>query len=320
MFFNKIMLWFIMMTIILASSSDSWFIYWLSMEMNLMAFIPMMNNYKINNSNAMITYFIMQSFSSSLFFISAFQFYLNESLFFLHIMNISLGIKLAIFPFHFWLMTISEMLNFNNLMIILTLQKMIPLIIFSKIMTNSMLTLVLFSTFFSSFLAINHKLIKKLLILSSISHQGWMLCMIFKKINFWISYLLIYSMIIFSIINTCKKLKLNFLHKMLLMKMNMKLKLNMIMAMMSLGGMPPFLGFFMKTISIYLLIKMDLMLMSILILSSLINLFFYFQMLSPILFQNFKTLKNLKFNFSKKKFFFKLNLILLIYLMNMYLI
>ncbi|YP_009122926.1 NADH dehydrogenase subunit 2 (mitochondrion) [Dermacentor silvarum] len=318
MFFKKSMMWMIMMTILISISSNSWFIYWLSMEMNLMSFIPIMNNYKIKNCNSMIIYFIIQSFSSSLFFISSFQFNLSNSLIFLMIMNMTILIKLAIIPFHFWIMSISESLNFDALFLILSIQKIIPLFILSNFFFNKIIILIMMSTLTSSILALNLKLFKKLLILSSISHQGWMISLIFFKINFWMTYIMIYSIIIFSIMKSCKKHKIYSMFTIFNNKINYNEKMNFIMHFMSLGGMPPFLGFFMKMMTIFILMKFSTFIIMILITSSLINLFFYFKILTPIFFLNLKTLKNLKINFNNKTLFINMNLMFLIFFMNLW--
>nr|YP_008999526.1 NADH dehydrogenase subunit 2 [Rhipicephalus microplus]AGH19732.1 NADH dehydrogenase subunit 2 [Rhipicephalus microplus]AKC05528.1 NADH dehydrogenase subunit 2 [Rhipicephalus microplus]QLD97310.1 NADH dehydrogenase subunit 2 [Rhipicephalus microplus]QNN85482.1 NADH dehydrogenase subunit 2 [Rhipicephalus microplus]QNN85495.1 NADH dehydrogenase subunit 2 [Rhipicephalus microplus] len=317
MFFKKLMIWMITITVLISLSSNSWFIYWLMMEMNMMSFIPLMNNYKLKNLNAMITYFVVQAFSSSLFFLSAFQYNMMQIEFFLFLINISILIKLGMIPFHLWLISISEMMNFNSILILLTMQKIIPLLIAEKFMNNSLIPLFSMSTFFASFLAMKHKLMKKILIFSSISHQGWILCLLVKKLNFWIAYLMLYFIIFFNIISIFNKYKINFFSDFMKKKMKLEIKIKMIMLMMSLGGMPPFLGFFMKIVSIYLLMNLKLIFIFMLILSSLLNLFFYMRMIIPFFFINLKffTWNNI---FMNKNIYMNMNLIILIVLIYMY--
>lgn len=309
------MLWVIIISILISISSNSWFIYWLTIEINLIRFIPIINRYKTKNCNSIAIYFIIQSFSSSLFFISRFQFSLNNSEFFLIIINVSLLIKLAIIPFHFWLTSIRETLRFNTLFLILSLQKIIPLFILTKFFLKTLIILIVFSTFFRSLIALNLKLIKKILIFSSISHQGWIICLIFKKVNFWILYLVIYIWIIYSIINLCKKYNIFILSRTIINKINYNEKISFISQFISLAGIPPFLGFFIKIISIFILIKLSSLFVIILIISSLINLFFYFKILTPFLFIFRKSSKNNKISF-RKTFLININFIILIYFIN----
>nr|UXG58538.1 NADH dehydrogenase subunit 2 [Dermacentor albipictus]UXG58546.1 NADH dehydrogenase subunit 2 [Dermacentor albipictus]UXG58683.1 NADH dehydrogenase subunit 2 [Dermacentor albipictus] len=316
MFFKKMMMWVIFITILIAISSNSWFVFWLSMEMNLMSFIPIMNNNTIKNCYSMVIYFIIQSFSSSLFFFSSFQYFLNSSLIFLSFINLALLIKLAMIPFHFWIMMIANSVNFNALFMLLSFQKMIPLFIISKFFYSPFITLIIISTLMSSITALNLKQINKLLILSSISHQGWMMCLIAKKINFWITYLFMYSMILYPIINIIARYKMNYMEMSNMSKMNINEKLSFISNFLSLGGMPPFLGFFMKIMAIYMLMKSYFPLIVFLIISSLINLFFYLKILTPSFFFFIKFLKNSKLNFNSKTIFINVNYMLLIFLIN----
>nr|QLD97297.1 NADH dehydrogenase subunit 2 [Rhipicephalus maculatus] len=317
MFFKKMMIWIIIMTILISFSSNSWFIFWLMMEINMMSFIPIMNNFKLKNFNSMITYFIIQSFSSSLFFISAFQYSLFNSMFFLFIINISILIKLGMIPFHFWIILISESMSFDALLILLTLQKTLPLLIMEKFVSELMIPLFILSSLMASILAMKYKMMKKILIFSSISHQGWILCLVAKKLNFWLSYLILYFVILFNIINICDYNKINSFSDFLKSKMKSEVKMKLITSMMSLGGMPPFLGFFMKIVAIFLLMKMNLIFIFILILSSLINLFFYVRSITPNLFTSLKFFAWNKL-ITKKNILIKFNLILLIILLNIY--
>nr|NP_008510.1 NADH dehydrogenase subunit 2 [Rhipicephalus sanguineus]O99817.1 RecName: Full=NADH-ubiquinone oxidoreductase chain 2; AltName: Full=NADH dehydrogenase subunit 2 [Rhipicephalus sanguineus]AAD05517.1 NADH dehydrogenase 2 [Rhipicephalus sanguineus] len=311
------MIWIITISILVSLSSNSWFIFWLMMEINMMSFIPIMNDFKMKNYNSMITYFIIQSFSSSLFFISSFQYSLFNMELFFSLINISVLIKLGMIPFHFWLIMISESLTFYSLLILLTIQKIIPLLIIEKFMNSLMIPLFIMSSLLASIMAMKYKLIKQILIFSSISHQGWILCLIAKKMNFWVSYLMLYSIIIYSIIINCKEMNFNKLCDLTKKKISSKMKNTMIMSMMSLAGMPPFIGFFMKIMAIFFLMKMNLIFMMILIISSLINLFFYLRILTPLFFINSK-FSIWSFNNMKSNFMIKINMLLLIILINIF--
>ncbi|YP_009159617.1 NADH dehydrogenase subunit 2 (mitochondrion) [Amblyomma americanum] len=321
MFFKNMMMWLILLTIFISFSSSSWFIFWLMMEMNLLLFIPILNNKKIINSNLMITYFIIQSFSSSLFFFSSLNFLILESVLFKSIMNVSMMIKLALIPFHFWLTSLSEMINFPSLFMLLTMQKLIPLFVLTNFLMKFMIFFILISSLLGSLLALNSKTFKKILIFSSISHQGWVLSLIFVKSNFWISYMLIYSILIYKISFLLKKMNFNYIMDFFNLNKNYSNKISLIFMMMSLGGMPPFLGFLIKLISIFFLIQNSSVTVTILIISSMINIFFYMRILTPTLFLNYLNTKNLfKNKTMNKNFIFNLNMILCIFILNLMII
>nr|YP_010535389.1 NADH dehydrogenase subunit 2 [Amblyomma mixtum]UYB77950.1 NADH dehydrogenase subunit 2 [Amblyomma mixtum] len=318
MFFKKVMKWLIVMTILISLSTDSWFVLWLMMEMNLLMFIPILNKKKNNNSNLMVSYFIIQSFSSTLFFFSSLNLLIFNMEIFKMIMNISMLIKLASIPFHFWLTSLSEMIDFNSLWIILTLQKFIPLTVLSKFNMEIIILFAALSSIISSILALNSKTVKKILIFSSISHQGWIISLILMKSNFWLTYMLIYSSLIFKISSNFEKMISFSMSSMFFVYKKYSEKISIISLMLSLGGMPPFLGFFIKLSSIIILINNFNFIIIILIMSSMINIYFYLRILTPLLFINNYNFKNhFKKNHFNKNFILNMNIIISIFLLNL---
>nr|QDF58639.1 NADH dehydrogenase subunit 2 [Haemaphysalis longicornis]UJT97478.1 NADH dehydrogenase subunit 2 [Haemaphysalis longicornis]UJT97491.1 NADH dehydrogenase subunit 2 [Haemaphysalis longicornis]UKG19738.1 NADH dehydrogenase subunit 2 [Haemaphysalis longicornis]UKG19959.1 NADH dehydrogenase subunit 2 [Haemaphysalis longicornis] len=289
-----------MLTIIISISSKSWFIFWLMMEMNMMMFIPILKENKMENCNSMITYFIIQSFSSIMFFMASSMTIMNFSMINETLINIALMIKLAMIPFHSWLMLISETLEYNSFMIILTIQKLIPLFILSQMKSKITFFISILSVIMSVVMIYNLKLFKKVLIFSSISHLSWMIIMMYSSSNFWMSYMTIYFIMIFSIIKILKKNNINSLDNMMNVKLLNNDKISMIMLLMSLGGMPPFMGFVIKFVAITIIIKYSIITMIILILSSLVNIFIYIRMITPALVTFNKLNINLNFFWSFK--------------------
>uniref|UniRef100_A0AAT9FEU0 NADH-ubiquinone oxidoreductase chain 2 n=1 Tax=Haemaphysalis megaspinosa TaxID=1155002 RepID=A0AAT9FEU0_9ACAR len=317
MFFKILMKWMIMITILISISSNHWFIYWIMMEMNMMMFIPIMKQNKLENCNSMITYFIVQSFSSILFFMSSSMISMNYSYFMEILINISILIKLAMIPFHFWLISISEMLDYNSLLIILTIQKIIPLFILFKMKTEISLFISILSLVLSSVMIFNFKMLKKILIFSSISHLSWMIILMTISSNFWISYMIIYFLMINSIVNFLKKNKITTISEMTSNKISINEKISIIISIMSLGGMPPFVGFMIKFIAIMLIIKYSIIVMMILIMSSLINIYIYIRMITPALLTFNKTEFNFNFQKIEINSFFNFLIILTLFLMNL---
>lgn len=316
-FFNNFIKWIIILTIIITFSSDNWFIYWLIIEMNLILFIPLINSKKKNSSNCIVAYFVVQSFSSTLFFIISISFNIFNLLFFEFIIIISILIKLAIIPFHFWLTSLRELINYNTLFLILTLQKFIPLFILVMNFTEKIIFFAIISSIFGSLLLFNLKRFKKILIFSSISHQGWIISLIAINRNFWFTYIIIYSLLIFKILRILKKnnieLKNNFFKK----KIPISEKISMTTLILSLGGIPPFIGFIIKFLSILIIINNRIFVVIILILSSIINIFIYLRIINTNLFINSISLdKKLFFNYNQKRVLFNINWFISIFILN----
>nr|YP_006576347.1 NADH dehydrogenase subunit 2 [Ixodes ricinus]AEM23565.1 NADH dehydrogenase subunit 2 [Ixodes ricinus] len=283
MFNQKIIfLWILLMSILMGISCSYWFPLWVSLEINMMMFIPLMNSKNFLSSNSIMNYYIIQSFSSSMFLFSSFLFFLFSTNMLISIILMSMMIKLGSAPFHTWFPQISEGLNSLPFFLLLTFQKIIPLFIISLIIHNLFIFFIVSSSMIGSLGGLNQTSLKKILAFSSISHLAWMMALIFSCHNFWMLYLLIYSMILIKIIKTFMK-NYNFsILNLNSMKLTFFNKMVMISFFLSLGGMPPFLGFFMKWISLILMLKNFPMIMLILIPSSLVNLFFYIRILYPI--------------------------------------
>nr|YP_009560370.1 NADH dehydrogenase subunit 2 [Haemaphysalis bancrofti]QAB05937.1 NADH dehydrogenase subunit 2 [Haemaphysalis bancrofti] len=314
MFFKNLMKWMIMLTIIISISSNNWFIFWIMMEMNMLVFIPILKMNKMESSNSMISYFIIQSFSSILFFMSSSMMLMNSFMINETLINISLMIKLAMIPFHSWLILISETLDYNSFMIIITIQKVIPLFILDKMKSGITLLMSILSIICSSIMIFNLKLLKKILIFSSISHLSWMIIVMFSSSNFWMFYMIIYFYMIFMLVKILKKMNISSINS--LMKIKGNDKISMIVLLLSLGGMPPFIGFIIKFLAILIIIKYSVISMIILILSSLINIFIYMRMITPSLMMFNKL--NINFNFLKimKNFIFSMTVIFTFFMIN----
>nr|YP_010693854.1 NADH dehydrogenase subunit 2 [Haemaphysalis bispinosa]WCD42294.1 NADH dehydrogenase subunit 2 [Haemaphysalis bispinosa] len=283
MFFKILMKWMIMLTIIISISSNSWFIFWIMMEMNMMMFIPILKQNKMQNCNSMISYYIIQSFSSIMFFMGSSMMMMNYLIINETLINMSLMVKLAMIPFHSWLTSISETMDYNSFMIILTFQKVIPLFILNKMKSGITFWISILSLILSSIMIYNLKLFKKIMIFSSISHLSWMIIIMFSSSSFWLLYMIIYSLMIFSICKIFKKFNINSIYDLMKSKITNNDKTSIIILMMSLGGIPPFIGFLIKFLALIIIIKYSIMSIIILILSSLINIFIYLRMITPVL-------------------------------------
>nr|QLD97167.1 NADH dehydrogenase subunit 2 [Ixodes rubicundus] len=280
---KMIFYWVLLISILLAFSSSLWFSLWISLEINMMIFIPLMNSKNFLSSNSMLYYYIVQSLASSLFFFSSLMYSIYYYILFYYIIMISIMIKLAAAPFHIWFPQISEGLSFFSFFILSTIQKMIPLFIISSINNYFLILFIIFSSIMGSLGGLNQMSLKKILAFSSISHLSWILSLIMINQNYWFLYFIMYMLILMKIIYFFQKNNLNMIMSLNFMKTNFFKKMNLFSLFLSLGGMPPFLGFFMKWVSIlFILNKMSLILM-ILIMSSLINLFFYIRILFPLM-------------------------------------
>nr|AIZ58432.1 NADH dehydrogenase subunit 2 [Argas africolumbae] len=298
---NMILLWNLIISILMALSSSSFFSLWICLEINMMMFIPLMNSKNILSSNSMILYFISQSLASTVFITFFFLNLANpysNSLSILFMVSAIL-MKLGAAPFHFWFPEVSEGLTYYSLSLLMTIQKVIPLYM-TMLMNNMMLIIsILMSSLIGSLGGFNQTSIRKLLAFSSIAHIAWMISLIISSSIWWTIYLSVYFLMIIFITHFCFKMNISFITQINSIN-QINSKMYFIVLFLSLGGLPPLLGFFIKMMSIKVIINFIPITLLFLILSSLLNLFFYMRIIYPHLLKMYY--KNI-FSLNKKKGF-----------------
>nr|YP_010946531.1 NADH dehydrogenase subunit 2 [Episymploce torchaceus]WGO57249.1 NADH dehydrogenase subunit 2 [Episymploce torchaceus] len=273
--------------IMITISSNSWLGAWMGLEINLLSFIPVMSsNENIFTTEASLKYFLVQALASSilLFFIISKtiledMFSLINSVSSSMIMTTPLLLKGGAAPFHWWFPSVMEGLNWSNCFILMTLQKIAPLILISYSLKLSMFytTIIVLSVVVGSIGGYNQISIRKILTYSSINHMGWMLAAMLLGENFWLMYFLIYSILTLTIISIISPFNISFINQTFLLNNdNPIMKFLLFTSLLSLGGLPPFLGFLPKWLIIQSMIinKMSFI-VTIMVVLSLITLYYY---------------------------------------------
>nr|QWX95595.1 NADH-ubiquinone oxidoreductase chain 2 [Pephricus paradoxus] len=279
----------LIMSTLITVSANNWLGMWMGLEINLMSFIPLISkNKNKKSSQGMMIYFLTQSIGSVLLLFSV----LMSSLMFLSpnmnnelmkiMIMISLMIKLGAAPFHFWLPEMMANLTWMECFILMSWQKIAPLTILNNIIPNNWF---LYLSVVASSLAggvggLNQTSLRKLLAYSSINHLGWMM-MFMSMSNVWYKYLLIYSLLLLMICFMFNSKNIYFINQMVTATHSMTEKFSSTVLFLSLGGLPPFLGFLPKWMVIQSMIDSKMyMIMTVLMLSSLMTLFYYLRIMS----------------------------------------
>nr|QJF72886.1 NADH dehydrogenase subunit 2 [Nephus voeltzkowi]QJF72912.1 NADH dehydrogenase subunit 2 [Nephus voeltzkowi] len=285
---NKIL--FLMMLIsgtLISISSFSWFSMWMGLELNLLSFIPLMNENTPKSTEASLKYFIIQALSSMLILFAILMTSMtNEILSIMSnplnlILNTALLTKLGAAPFHFWFPEIIEGLSWTNSLILLTWQKLAPFILlaYNFIELNFLWMVIFFSMLISGLMIWNQISLKKILVFSSINHIGWMLSILFFNQSMWLIYFMIYSFTSLVLISIFNKYKINSIQDSLnFLNFSKFSKLSLFLNFLSLGGLPPFLGFFPKWMILKILLKNNFLILPlIMIFLTLLTLYIYIQ-------------------------------------------
>lgn len=235
-------------SIISGLTASSFFSLWLILELNILAFlfIIYLDKYSVY-SRSVIKYFIIQAISSAFIiwrvFLEMLGISINTLTFFFFSFIIA---KIGLTPFHRWLLSLSQKIRWSSLFFLLTFQKLIPLYFVLVSLRFRFLSFIVFLCCFSSFIILNENLIKRLIRVSSLVNLGWLILAL-PSVKLFMLFYLVYSftlLILFKIffggsiiLISELKGKLRVLEVFILLSM-----------FLSLSGLPPFIGFWLKTI------------------------------------------------------------------------
>nr|YP_010722435.1 NADH dehydrogenase subunit 2 [Parnassius dongalaicus]WDV10588.1 NADH dehydrogenase subunit 2 [Parnassius dongalaicus] len=322
---NKMFFYFILFfSTLISVSANSWLGCWIGLEINLLSFIPLISNSKnLLSSEAALKYFLTQSIASINFLFSILlkmimlkNFEINNLISIL--INSSMLMKMGSTPFHFWFPNIIEGLSWFNCFILMTWQKISPMILLSYYMNyNFLMFIMIFNVIVGTMGGINQTSLRKLMSFSSINNLGWMLAALMMTENLWIFYLMMYSFLISIMCFFFNMMNIYYINQLFIMNMKFSLKMFLLINFLSLGGLPPFLGFFPKWIIINFLIMNKLFIISfIFIMMSLIMLFFYIRIMYSSIMFNYLKMKWFK-NFMKNYLLLIMNTLSMISLLGM---
>nr|ARH54156.1 NADH dehydrogenase subunit 2 [Calvia decemguttata] len=275
-----------MLGTLISVSAYSWMNVWIGLEMNLMAFIPLINSDNMKQSSEVSMKYFLVQVSASMFILFSFIYSfiytgnineLNSTSQF--IFNSAIFLKMGAAPLHIWYPGVAEGLGWMNFLILMTWQKIAPmiLIMYNFKMNMFFCLIILISMTLSGLNGWNQTSLKKILAFSSINHIGWMMAMMFLNQSLWILYFIVYIFISTNLILVLNKYNINTMNDlMMLYNANKSAKFFFFMNLFSLGGIPPFLGFFPKWMVLKILIENEMYLLAfIMIFLTLMSLYIY---------------------------------------------
>nr|ADT82466.1 NADH dehydrogenase subunit 2 [Symphalangus syndactylus] len=296
-------------TLITASSSH-WFLAWVGLEMNMLAFIPVLTK-KMNprSTEAAIKYFLVQATASMILMMAILSNNLlsgqwtttNITNQYSSLMILTaLAMKLGMAPFHFWVPEVTQGTTLTSGLLLLTWQKLAPISIMYQIFpvmnVNILLTFSILSIMVGSWGGLNQTQLRKILAYSSITHVGWMTAVLPYNPN-----ITIFNLTIYIVLTTTAFLALNLNSSTTTLLLSRSWnKLTWLLplipsTLLSLGGLPPLTGFLPKWLIIEELTKNGtLIIPTIMAIVTLINLYFYMRLIYSTSITLFPTSNNVK--------------------------
>jgi len=194
----------------------------------------------------------------------------------------------------------SKNISWTNINFVLRWQKIIPIIVLIKSNFKIEIKIILIISLIAiRLIVIKISSIKIIVVLSSIIHNRWILIPLIMIKFLRICYIAVYSAIL-SIINFF--LIKNNIKKINSQRKNKSTKIEILVLMFSLAGIPPFIGFILKIIIILTMVKIIIRTWSLIIflIIAIIRFFVYYQIYIKNI-RDLKTMKKTKIKKRKKK-------------------
>nr|BDQ43641.1 NADH dehydrogenase subunit 2 [Amynthas divergens] len=280
----------------MALSSTNWMFLWASMELNLLSFIPILMSSKSNQeTEGSIKYFLAQALGSALLLTSSIMMWSPYSILpsiMPMILMTSILLKLGSAPCHFWYPSVMSSISWISCTILSSWQKLAPLsilIFFTSQTSKSIIPLMAgLNALLGGIVGMNQSQLRTIMAYSSIGHLGWMMSfMLLDKPMTSIFYFMMYCSLIiplFMIMNLMNLTSVKQLSKITMISPIVQLSISILL--ISLAGLPPLTGFMPKMLAIIMLATYSTPLIIILVLGSLMNLFFYLNIIINMMMSN----------------------------------
>lgn len=275
----------ILIRIFIVISSPSLFFVWLGLELNTLSFIPLIISNKVpfSSGEASVKYFLTQTLASVIFIFSCIIMLVVDNFNLSRIfLCCALFIKLGAAPFHSWFPRVRSLLSWDVFYILLTIQKINPLLVISLFFSFSpfRIVVILLSLFIGSLVGVIQVRARLLLTYSSINQVAWLLITLYVYPSFLIWFFLLYMILLITIILVLFITNIQHINQISSFPLNSSVQFYLVSSLLSIGGMPPFLGFFGKWVVLRRTVRSCFYLLSlVIILTSLFVLFFYLRIM-----------------------------------------
>nr|UNN46758.1 NADH dehydrogenase subunit 2 [Vultur gryphus] len=275
-------------------SSNRWMMAWTGLEINTLAIIPLISkSHHPRAVEAAIKYFLVQAAASALVLFSSMSnawatgqwditqlTHPTSSL----LLTTAIAMKLGLAPFHFWFPEVLQGSSLITALLLSTMMKFPPitlLFLTSHSLNPTLLTtMAIASTALGGWMGLNQTQVRKILAFSSISHLGWMTAILIYSPKLTLLTFYMYTLMttsVFLTLNTTKALNLSMV--MTTWAKTPMLNTTLMLALLSLAGLPPLTGFLPKWLIIQELTKQEMTTTATIIaLLSLLGLFFYLRL------------------------------------------
>nr|AAL66830.1 NADH dehydrogenase subunit 2 [Elapsoidea nigra] len=263
----------ITLSTLLITTTTHWLMVWTCLEINTLSMIPIISKpHHPRATEAATKYFLTQTMASTTLLFATTMNAMNTSNWETHItsdptttliITLTLMMKMAAAPLHFWLPEVAQGVTTLTALIILTWQKIAPLTImlttYNKMNQTLLLSSAILSIVVGGLGSLNQTQLQKLMAFSSIAHTGWIIATITTAPKISILTFTIYFMATTPIFLTMNQTSTKTMKDTgTTWTSSPSLMLVMTLTVLSLGGLPPLTGFMPKWLILNKMISMNM--------------------------------------------------------------
>lgn len=269
-----------------------------------MSIIPVITfKERFSSTSSAIRYFLVQAMTSIILIVTALILYKSRMLNNLMVNNeiifATLSIKSGLPPFFIWMPEVTERIIINQVFLILRWQKIAPYSLISYSLSTITVLVAIIRSVVGAVGGYNQNSLKKVLTYSSMAHGAWIIMAIITKPSLWIIYFAMYTLMLYLIIIVMNKFIIEKISDIYRAKLTWRAKAACIFTIMSIGGLPPFLGFTAKFLVLKMTLGAYIYVMLILVIISLLSIKFYLKIcFSSLIIRENQIFKPIKTSFT----------------------
>jgi NADH:ubiquinone oxidoreductase subunit 2 (subunit N) len=233
--------WFLLiigLTTVIAVRVDRVFVIWVRIELGLVVVTPLISTRYLNNNEAVVKYFLIQSLRGLIILYSWTRCGLRA-----YFTLVGVVLKLGLTPLHYWVPEVFKSSSYPLVFILSTAIKIPGLVLLSIRARGLVWRLMAIRVLVGRAAGVYNSNLKVLLGYSSVVHTGW-LCPLTKFPSRWVAYFRLYRTMVASLLHQFNSLNLKTLGQ--LSYTPVRQSLPIVLRVLSLSGLPPTLGFRLK--------------------------------------------------------------------------
>lgn len=269
-----------LMRVLMFLNMSSMVSFWITLEINILVFIYMIRrifpDQESEGSMMCFRYLVSQSIGSIMFITGSILVRGQESFIFQIYMIIGLLIKIGIFPFHRWVYNLCASIPIILVALLLTIQKIPVLLLLTYIKLEVSYSIITLRSIFGSLFLIYRENIRELIVSSSLYFTFWV-WVIFQLRSIWFMVIyILYAIRTIIVLGASENINKGIIES--------SEKLNIVISIIFLVGIPPIRMFFFKAYGMAILpLIVSRRMCAIIIFSLLVVLIGYLKAIIPII-------------------------------------